>query len=174
MNQPRTFRDQPVGPTGGTGGFASGSRSGTKSGEPRRKPGLTCGNAGGRYWDRTNDFFGVKAASSLYSVSGRRGRYVVTWEYMSGWASSCWWSLEGMFPPCSFSDRAINLIWLAEDPFATKVGGHRPRDPQSALDGPAGTVTCREEFGTMLSRVPRSVGVAVRPRRHRRAVEPST
>jgi hypothetical protein len=53
--------------------------------------------------------FGVKAASSLYSVPGRRGLYVITWEKMSDWASWCWWLLEGMFPPCSFSNFVINM-----------------------------------------------------------------
>ena len=57
--------------------------------------------AGGRYWDRTSDLFGVKAASIVYVVPARQVLYGASWVYVSGRASWCWLLLEGMFLPCS-------------------------------------------------------------------------
>jgi hypothetical protein len=47
----------------------------------------------------SSDLFGVKAASSCHSVPGRRGLYVATWAYVSGWTFWCCRLLEGSFPP---------------------------------------------------------------------------
>ena len=81
--------------------------------DPRTRIGpLTWDFKSGRYWDRTSDLFGVKAASSQYGVSGSGAAYVITWTYVSGWTAWCWRLLEGLFPLCSFSDQLINVGWL--------------------------------------------------------------
>jgi hypothetical protein len=57
-------------------------------------------------------------------------------------------------PPLTWSGQGLNL---------------RPLDPQSVLDGPALTVTCRAAFGLLPPRMPEAVCVAARLRCHRRA-----
>lgn len=59
-----------------------------------------------------------------------------------------------------------HVTWPPEEPFAAEVGAHRSL--KSVLDGPTRTVTCRVAFRPMPLRMPRSVGVAVRLRCHRR------
>jgi hypothetical protein len=71
---------------------------------------LTWDYGGGRYWDRTSDLFGVKAASTRYPVPGSTAADAVTWVYVLGLTACYWRVLEGLFPLCSFNGRVINLV----------------------------------------------------------------
>jgi hypothetical protein len=53
------------------------------------------------------EHFRVKVASYVYPVPVRHGLYVAARAYVSGCATWCCRLMEGMFPPCSLSCRAI-------------------------------------------------------------------